>query len=227
MDWTLDYGETHLRITSDTDSKETALDELIRNYDLLVHYINKNPLYKASYEPVPVEDGAPEIVRLMAAAASAANVGPMAAVAGAFSDLVSRRIITAGAKDLIVENGGDIFIKAAREKVVGIYAGPSKLSGKFALRVRPQETPCGICTSSASVGPSISLGKADSATGVADTAALADAAASAIGNAVQAEKDMENALKTAKGIPGLRGAIIIKGETLAAWGRLPKIINAR
>jgi len=220
----LDYGETHLNIRSDVVCRSAALDGLVRHYSELVGYINRDPLFKASYEPVAVQQDAPEIVRLMADAAKACGVGPMAAVAGAFSELVGGRIVSAGGKDVLVENGGDIFLMASSEKVVSIHSGPSMLSDLFALRVEPSDSPCGICTSSASVGPSISLGKADSVTCVADSPALADAAATAVGNLVLSD-DLRPAFGKASSIAGLRGVVVIVGESFGAWGRLPDIIR--
>ncbi|MFH0861405.1 MAG: UPF0280 family protein [Candidatus Altiarchaeota archaeon] len=213
-----------MNVSSGVECRGLALEELIKHYSSLVGYINLEPVFKASYEPVAVSEDAPEIVRLMAGCAKACGVGPMAAVAGAFSELVGARIVSVGGKDVIVDNGGDIFLKAAKKKVVGIHSGPSALSDEFALVFEPNETPCGVCTSSASVGPSISLGKADSVTCVADSAALADAAASAVGNLVSSD-DLKPAFKKAAVIPGLRGVVVIMGETLGAWGRLPKIVR--
>ncbi len=223
MRWPLTYGETNFMIHCDLDLKESSLDELVTQYDRLIAYINSNPLFKASYEPVEVSVDAPEIAALMAEAAGRCGVGPMAAVAGAFAELVGRRLSSDGAADVIVENGGDIYMLAKEEKTVGIYSGPSSLSGQLAFLVKPEDTPCGICTSSASVGPSVSLGAADSATAVADSAALADAAATAVGNAVKSGGNTGIALETAKAIPGLRGVVVVSGDVLAAWGRLPEL----
>jgi len=226
MRWPLTYGETSFVIHCDLDLKAESLDELVTQYDLLVSYINGNPLFKASYEPVEVAGDAPEIATLMAEAAGRCGVGPMAAVAGAFAELVGRRLSSEGAADVIVENGGDIYMLAKEEKTVGIYSGPSSLSGRLAFKVKPADTPCGICTSSASVGPSVSLGTADSATAVADSAALADAAATSLGNAVKSGGNVNLALDTAKAIPGLRGVVVVAGDVLAAWGRLPELTRA-
>jgi uncharacterized protein len=221
----LDYGETHLTVQSDVECRSAALEELISHYSLLVDYINRNPLFKASYEPFDAGSDAPMIVRLMAEASRGCGVGPMAAVAGAFAQVVGERMVAEGCGDVIVENGGDIYLKLAEPKRVGIYAGPSALSMRYALMVRPEDTPCGLCTSSASVGPSISLGKADAATVMAGSAQLADAAASAIGNVVKDSKDMEEGLRVARKLAGVRGAIIIKDDVLGAWGRLPEIVE--
>jgi len=180
------YKKTNITILSDIDAG-FAREELIKNYGLLEKYIQKNLLFLSSYEPLPSDDEAPVIVRNMLSAAQKTGVGPMAAVAGAFSDLLGAFLLKNGASDVIVENGGDIFLRITEPRTIGIHAGTSKLSDRLAFNVKPEETPMGICTSSDSVGPSISLGKSDASTVVADSSALADAAASAIGNAVKGD----------------------------------------
>ncbi len=220
----LAYKKTNITILSDIDSS-CAREELIKNYGLLERYIRDNPFFLSSYEPLEVGDDAPKIARIMGEAALRAGVGPMAAVAGAFSDILGAFLLGNGAEDVIVENGGDIFLKITEERTVGIYAGASRFSEKLAFKVSPRETPAGICTSSASVGPSISLGKSDASTVVAESSALADATASAVGNAVRGEEAIQKALDAGKTIKGVRGVLVIKGDEIGAWGHLPSLIK--
>jgi ApbE superfamily uncharacterized protein (UPF0280 family) len=219
------FGQTHLDIASDIDCRHAALDELVSNYGQLINYINVNPLFMSSYSPVDVADDVPAIVSVMAEASSACNVGPMAAVAGSFAQVVGQRMKLEGASDVIVENGGDIYLALGTYATVAISAGPSALSERLALRVKPSETPCGICTSSSSVGPSISLGAADSVTVVATSSALADASATALGNMVKCSRDVKGALKFADRLPGITGVIIIIGDTMGLSGNLPELIK--
>jgi uncharacterized protein len=221
----LDFGQTHLKITADISCKEAALNELMSNYNLLVAYINKNPLFKTSYDPLNVNEDSPRIVKLMSESSKICNVGPMAAVAGAFSELIGQRIVTEGAYDVLVENGGDIYLNLKHSILVGIHSGPSPLSDKIGFKVKPKDTPCGICTSSATVGPSINLGKADSITVVAETAVLADAAATAVGNVVHNPKDIELGLSKGKEFAGVRGVVIIIGENIGVCGNIPELVE--
>ncbi len=69
----------------------------------------------------------------------------------------------------------------------------------------------------------MSFGRADAVCIVAASAALADAAATAAGNAVQSALDLEKALAKARAIEGLTGAVIILGDRLAAWGEIQVI----
>jgi ApbE superfamily uncharacterized protein (UPF0280 family) len=145
------------------------------------------------------------------------GVGPMAAVAGAVAEYVGRELLTFS-PEIIVENGGDIFLKILRQRTVGIYAGDSPLTGKIGLEINPRETPLGVCTSSGTVGHSLSFGKADAAVIIAASATLADAAATAIGNRVNRPEDVAGAIQFGKGINGLKGIVIIIGESVGAWG---------
>ena len=154
---------------------------------------------------------------MMAASARAANVGPMAAVAGAIAELVGRKLLEFS-DEVIVENGGDIFIKTSRKRLVGIYAGSSPFTGKLAIEIGPEGTPMGICTSSGTVGPSLSLGLADAAIVLSASAALADAAATSIGNLVKSPDDIPAALEHGQSINGVMGILLIAGERMGIWG---------
>jgi len=191
---------------------------------VLEAYIKQDPVFLKTLKPHRVLEGAPEIASSMARAASAAGVGPMAAVAGAFADLVGR-LLTRYSRDVVVENGGDIYLKSTRKRRVGIYAGESPLSNRVALEILPEHTPTGVCTSSGTVGHSVSLGRADAAVILASSATLADAVATAAGNFAQTAEDIEKALAFARTIPGVSGAVLICGENLGAWGKV-KLIPA-
>jgi ApbE superfamily uncharacterized protein (UPF0280 family) len=119
-----------------------------------------------------------------------------------------------------VENGGDIFLKISRKRTVGIYAGDSPLTGKIGLEISPQDTPLGVCTSSGTVGHSLSFGKADAVVILAESAALADAAATAIGNRVNLPEDVNSAIDFCKNIRGLKGIVIIIGKNVGVWGEV-------
>ena len=143
----------------------------------------------------------------------------MAAVAGAVADFVGSELLK-HSREVIVENGGDIFLKISRPITVGIFAGASPLSERVGIKIEPSNDPCGICTSSGTVGPSLSFGTADAATIRAKSAALADAAASAVGNAVQTADDIQKALDLGQSLGCIDGIIIIKDDKLGVWGNM-------
>ncbi|MDD2233746.1 MAG: UPF0280 family protein [Desulfitobacteriaceae bacterium] len=185
----------------------------------LEEYLKRDPQFIKALTPHPLLPDAPAIVQEMAQAAELAGVGPMAAVAGTMAAWVGKALAKR-TRDLIVENGGDIYIRTNRVRTVGIFAGKSPLSNRIALEIRPNQSPLGICTSSGRVGPSLSLGKADAVVILSPSAALADAAATAAGNLVQAKEDIEKAVNLASGIPGVTGAVVIMNDQLAVWGQV-------
>ena len=206
--------------------EETYIDEAIESIRYhrkqLEQYISRDPFFRITFEPYECAEGAPEVVQRMADAAKKAGVGPMAAVAGTIAELVVEAMIARGASHAIVENGGDIAILNDREITMGVYAGESPLKN-IGFAIEPRKKPFGICTSSGTVGPSISLGNADAATVFATSASLADACATALGNEVKDEARVERAFEIIKNIEGVEGALVIIGETIAAWGKIPRI----
>jgi uncharacterized protein len=183
----------------------------------LEKFLSRYPEFARTLEPCLVPVDAPSVARTMALAGNRVGVGPMAAVAGAFAEIVGLALLEFS-PEVLVENGGDLFLKIVEPVSVGIFAGSSPLSGKIALLVEPGQTPLGICTSSGSVGPSFSRGKADAAVALSPSAPLADAAATALGNRVHGPDDLEPALEHARSIEGVTGAVLICGERMAAWG---------
>ncbi len=161
----------------------------------------------------------PEVVLSMIKASSIAGVGPMASVAGAIAEAIGKKILEY-VDEVIVENGGDIFIKTLKKRKVGIYAGKSPLSGKISITINPIDTPLGICTSSGKVGPSLSFGKTDATTILSPDTALADAVATAVGNVVKTAKDIEKGLELAKSIKCVSGALIIIEDKIGIWGNV-------
>ena len=195
-------------------------EDLVREQRIpLERYIEEDPAFLHSLSPIALKPGAPPMAVDMAAAARLAGVGPMAAVAGAFAQYIGLALARRS-RDVIVENGGDIYLRSTRLRRIGIFAGSSPLSNRIALEIRPEDTPLGICTSSGTVGPSLSLGRADAVVVLSPSALLADAVATAAGNLVQEPEDVQKAVEYATGIDGITGALIIKDDRLAACGRL-------
>jgi uncharacterized protein len=182
-------------------------------------YIAAHPEFLTTLAPWPEDPFAPPVVREMIAAAKAAGVGPMAAVAGALAERVGRALAPLS-DEIIVENGGDLFLKVASPAIISLFAGQSPLSHRVGLKIAPELSPLGVCTSSGTVGPSLSFGRADAACILAPNAALADAAASGLGNRVADAGALASALEWAVSVPGLLGAVVIVGDKLGAWGRV-------
>jgi len=211
--------ETDLYIRASKNLKSKALRLVNKYREALENYIGRHPSFLTSLEPIPVGDDAPRIVKLMADSAEKAGVGPMASVAGAIAELVGSELLEFS-PEVIVENGGDIFLKSLQDRTVSIYAGTSSLSGKIGLKIEAGQTPLGVCTSSGTVGHSLSKGKADAIVAVAPSAALADASATAIGNLIKQPEDIQNGIELAMNIDGLKGVLIIKDDGMGLWGEV-------
>ena len=211
--------ETDIYIKACAKLENESLNFISFYRNQIENYILAHPSFEKSLVPLPCDDSAPPIVQEMLNASSQAGVGPMAAVAGAIAEFVGRSLLKYSS-EIIVENGGDIFVRASKEIIIKIFAGTSPLSQKIAIKVLPSEMPLGICTSSGTVGPSLSFGKADAITIVSPSTALADSVATAVGNMIKKENDIPFGLKVAESITGVKGAIIIVGEKMGAWGNI-------
>jgi hypothetical protein len=213
--------ETDLLISTDKPVDRVYCATRVNLYRRIIRaYISRDGRFLTSLAPVPVERSASALIRDMAQAARKADVGPMAAVAGAIAQSLGKDLLRRGFRDVIVENGGDIFLKTREPVFVGVFAGKSKFSGRLRLRVDPAAMPCGICTSSATVGHSLSFGKADAVVISARSAALADAAATAVCNRVRTANGLCDAIRFARSIRGVTGALIILKNDLASWGNM-------
>jgi len=186
--------------------------------------IAKNLLFKYSLEPIEINkeiNALPGIIKKMLYAARCANVGPMASVAGAITEILCEKLINkfdAG----IIENGGDIALFGDRDFKVKIYAGNSVFSNKFFISLNPAKLfpnkILGICTSSSSVGPSISFGDSDATTVIANSPAIADAFATSLGNLVKNEKKgLEKVIEYTKKINKIYGICIIVKDKIGVW----------
>jgi len=211
--------ETDLYIRASTNLKRKASRLVLKYRESLERYIERYPTFQTSLEPFPVGEDAPLTVRSMAESAAKVGIGPMASVAGAIAEFVGNELL-AFSPEIIVENGGDIYLKSPKKRLIGIYAGNSPLSGKIGLEIDGQDTPLGICTSSGTVGHSLSYGSADAVIVLSESATLADAAATATGNLVKQPDDIQHGIEFAKSVEGLKGVLIIKDDKVGLWGEV-------
>lgn len=219
------YRETITTILADDALHiEAAKEGMIAARCDLEEYLLSDSFFQISYDPVQISDDAPEIVKHMADAALEANVGPMASVAASIGWAGIRSMQNAGAVFGLIDNGGDIVLFSDRVLHVGIYAGLAPSSGKYAFIIPPQKEIMGICTSSATVGPSVSFGIADSVTCFSNNPAKADAWATALCNILTPENFSEVMLLLKNSSVTAVYAVI--GEWIGEWGDLPTIIPA-
>jgi len=206
---------------------EVVTAEIVEQRRTLDDYITRHPEFGTFFEPIELRADAPPVAQRMARAAHLVGVGPMAAVAGAMAQCAAEAALEAGAREVIVENGGDIYLKAAGPVTIGLDTGTSKLGDRLAFSLSAHETPISICSSSGKMGHSTSLGQCDLATVVARDAALADAAATEAANLVKTVDDVNAALERIAGIEGIDGVLIVKDDRVGLAGRLPPLVKPR
>jgi hypothetical protein len=217
--FTVKISETDLYILADSDLSDPAFSSALGYRAQIEEYIWIHPKFKTSLVPIQEDNLAPGIVREMLRASKMVGVGPMASVAGAIAEYVGKDLLKQSL-NVIVENGGDIYLNVKDDVSIGIFAGDSPLSGKIALKIAANETPLGICTSSGTVGHSLSFGIADAVCIKSHSAALADAAATSVGNIIKNKSDVKRGLHRAMAIKGVLGVLIVTGNTLAIQGAM-------
>jgi ApbE superfamily uncharacterized protein (UPF0280 family) len=207
------------------DRFDAVTDEIVRQRKILEEYIDRHPEFRDSYEPIDLRTDAPQVAQRMASAAQLVGVGPMAAVAGAMAQCATEAALDAGAEEAIVENGGDIYLRATEPVIIGLGTGTADLAHRLAFSLRPDDTPISICSSSGKMGHSKSLGQCNLATAVAKDAALADAAATQAANLVRTVEDVDTALERITAIKGIEGVVIIKNNQVGLAGQLPPLVK--
>ena len=211
--------ETDLFILAEKNLQEQAVKAVQNCRGIIEKYIKQKPSFLTNLVPVPNDPLAPPIVASMIWAAQKTNVGPMATVAGAIAEFVGQELLK-HCSQVIIENGGDIFLHSLRKRIISIQAGKSPFTNKIALEIEADQSPLGICTSSGTIGHSLSFGRADAVVVLSPCTALADAAATAIGNIIQIKEDINPALEKAKTIKGIKGVVLIKDDQAGFWGEI-------
>jgi ApbE superfamily uncharacterized protein (UPF0280 family) len=219
--------ETIVTIVTDRESHiKRAKESIHHNRAVLERFIALDPFFRSTLEPYPTLENVPEVVKRMIFAGNSMGIGPMSAVAGTIATMAVESMVAAGATFAIVDNGGDIALINDRPVTIGVYAGNSPVKD-LAFRMPVHDHITGICTSSGTVGPSISFGMADAAIIFSDDVSLADAAATALGNATQVGKEaVEKAFDAVKHVAGIKGAVVIQGEYIGMWGSIPEMVEA-
>jgi ApbE superfamily uncharacterized protein (UPF0280 family) len=211
--------ETDLLVSCSRDLTQQTRDRVYHYRRQLEEYIGSKSDFLSTLLPYPEDPFAPEIVREMISASRMFGVGPMAGVAGAIAQFVGSDLLK-HAHEVIVENGGDIFVATKRPTTVSIFAGTSQLSNELGLIIDPEDMPTGICTSSGTVGHSLSLGTADAVCIVAQSASIADAAATALGNRITKRSKLKSTVESMREFKDIKGGVVIIGKTMATWGQI-------
>jgi uncharacterized protein len=211
--------ETDLFVQASTLLEDITRELVLEKRGYIENYIERHPEFARTLAPWRVTEFEPVIIVDMALAGEKAGVGPMAAVAGAIAEHVGIDLLR-HSHEVVVENGGDVFLKSDDPVTIAIYAGKSPLSLHMGLRIESSGKPISICTSSGTVGHSLSLGKADAVCVVSDSCCLADAAATSIGNRVKSKAHIQPAVDFGKHIEGVKGIVVIIDDEVGIWGDL-------
>lgn len=209
--------ETDLRVSAQRDLSKETVDKVVSYRHQLENYIQSHPGFLTALTPYHDDPFAPLIIREMIKATGDIGVGPMASVAGAIAHLVGTDLLML-TDQVIIENGGDIFMKISRDATVSIFAGESQLSEKIGIKIPRDMMPVGVCSSSGRVGHSLSMGSSDVVTVVSHSAIRADGAATALGNRIRTKRDLDKISGWSDGIAGILGGVAILGDAMATWG---------
>ncbi|QEK13662.1 UPF0280 family protein [Crassaminicella thermophila] len=219
VNFTVIEKESDLHISAKCNLKKEARKYLIKYRKAIKTYGSVHKDFYTSLNPLVAKENATDIIKHMINASTLAKVGPMATVAGAISQYVGLSLLK-HTDEIIIENGGDIFMKINHTAKILVYAGNSPFSNKIALSISPTNTPLGLCTSAGKVGHSLSFGNADAVVVLSKDTLLADATATAIGNIIFTPKDILNGIEFGKSIPGIEGVLIIIEDKLGTWGNI-------
>lgn len=209
--------ETDIWVSADSNLENETRDLVFACRHKIEAYISAHPEFATTLAPYEKDPYAPPLIGEMIHFTRKLGVGPMASVAGAIAEYVGKGILNL-TNQVIVENGGDIFLKANRPVTVAILAGDSPLSEKFGLLISPKRIPLGVCSSSGRVGHSLSMGVSDVVCLVATSAILGDGAATALGNEIKKKSDLEKVALYAKRIKGVLGGVAIMADRMTTWG---------
>ena len=211
--------ETDLWVHADRNYSGQVRESVLHQRRYIEDTIRRHPEFAQTLVPWRSDELLPRIVTEMMRAGESAGVGPMASVAGAIAERVGKNLLQMS-RQVVIENGGDVFQSTDLPIVTGIYAGRSPLSMKIGIRTGGENRSIGVCTSSGTVGHSLSLGRADAVSIVATKCALADAVATATANRIRTHTDIQRAIDFARAIDGVEGVVVIVDERTGAWGNL-------
>lgn len=215
------YKDTNLKVACELF--DDVVDEIVAQRKILEQYIRDHPFFATSLVPVELKKGAPEIAAKMHCASQKTGLGPMASVAGTLAQCGVEKAMAMGCSEAIVENGGDMFLAAKEDVLVGIHSGDSKFENNLAFRIT--KTPVAICSSSSRMGHSLSFGNCGLATVVSSDAALADSAATLLCNTICRVEDISMSLEKVGSIDGIDGALAILDGRIGLFGSLPPIVK--
>lgn len=218
-----EIGETAVTVAADDEYIGHATDAIVRTRNEVARQIADDPFFLTTFEPYDCSRTACETVRRMCEAASSAGVGPMATVAGTIAQRALEAMAREGCTHGWVDNGGDIALVLDRPVTVEVFCDTSSPEA-VGLELPPSNGMIGVCASSGRLGHSVSLGDVDVAVAKCDSAILADALATAIGNAVSTEDDLGRCFERFRGVSGFRGGLVLRDGSAGLFGSVDRLV---
>jgi len=218
------YKETIVSIVCEEPFVKVAEQAIFEARDIIERKVAEDPFFRITYEPYPASSDDDILIQRMCDASEISGVGPFAGVAGAVAVHAVERMKEAGAREAIVENGGDIAFLSDRQVPVGLFADHPVL--KDVAFMVSSDSITGICSSSAKIGPSVSLGSSNVCTVFSDDVILADCCATALGNLVTDEDSLSEALEKVGSLQGVKGCMACIGGKVAFYGDVPEMVEA-
>jgi len=214
------FKESDLLICSDKEiAKEKAQAILVKYYEQVEKYIMENPLFLTSLSPLEIDQTAPAIIKEMLEASQVTDIGPFSSVAGAVAQYVGEELL-GYCQEIIVENGGDIFLKINQDKIIGVYLGQEFKVNNLNLKIKKREQSFGVASSSSFLGHSLNFGKVDLVSVVAKDIIIADSFATAISNRIKKIEDVDKILVEVKNKLPIEGLLVAFGGKIFLWGDL-------
>lgn len=222
--WQITFRFSDLLVSCNKNVSSKIVQLVKEIYGLLDSVIREEPSFQKSLSPVKIKENHPPVIKKMCLKSALFNVGPMAAVAGAVCDYIASGLNNC-CERLIIENGGDIYIRSTRDVDVGVYLKNKNFKDTINIKIKAKSTPCGLCSSSGAFGHSLSLGKSDLVTVLSHSTISADAAATSIANRIGDASDIGKIIEKYKEIKDINGILIVKDNKLGIWGNIELIDN--
>ena len=211
--------ETDLWVLAGRDLSPEVREVVLQERRQLEAYIGRHPEFRTTLTPWPEDPFAPPVVRQMIEAARTVGVGPMAAVAGALAERVGRALAPLS-DEIIVENGGDLYLQVASPATVSLFAGKSPLSHRVGLKIDPALSPLGVCTSSGTVGPSSVSAEPTPPVSWPRARPWRTPRPAAWATGSSRPGILPRPWSGPREVPEVLGAVVIVGDKLGAWGRV-------
>jgi len=202
-----------LRVNAPPDFFEECRAAALSMWEQVSAYSARNPHFRSSKRPVEVPDEAPPVIREMAAAARAAGVGPVFTIQGALADHVGR-YLGRSLSDVLVSGGGDYYIKSRKRMKLLVHRDAS--GDELGVIVDPKSGTHGVST--ALGRGQLPAPTVDGLAVLGRSCTIADAAAAAAMAILSRPGSFKAALDYLRGIDGVHGAMIIKGENIGVAG---------